>query len=146
MKCLYCQSTTNLHTEHLIPRSRGGRNVEGNLFRACRLCNTSKGNRLPSEWRKDLPPEIYELEKAALKLHPMIKARKSDRFTPKDTCINVRCTKEQKSKIETIAWSQGLGASTWLLSLGLRVERGAQMVEGRADFERLKAKYEPRLL
>ena len=37
----------------------------------------------------------------------------------KDDNINVRCTTDQKAAIEKAAMSEGMGASTWLLRLGL---------------------------
>jgi len=91
-----------------------------------------KNDRLPSEWRSDLPAAVYELEKIAISLHPAILPRKSkvgkNKLAPKDDHINVRCTREQKAIIEANAEREGLGASTWLLQLGLRVSRGAQIV------------------
>ena len=44
----------------------------------------------------------------------------------KENVINVRCTDQQKSAIESAASRDGLGASTWLLQLGLRAARGAE--------------------
>ena len=41
----------------------------------------------------------------------------------KDDHINVRCTKNQKALIEKAAARDGMGASTWLLQLGLRAAR-----------------------
>ena len=121
MKCLYCGSTKTVHTDHMVPRSRGGLRIEGNLFPACKSCNSSKGNRLPSEWRDDLPSEVYELEKAALKLHPEIPSRN---IKPIKACnINIRCTEQQKNILESIAIHEGMCVSTWLLQQGLRAER-----------------------
>ena len=39
---------------------------------------------------------------------------------PKEENINVRCTTQQKELLESVASSEGLGASTWLLHVGLR--------------------------
>ena len=39
----------------------------------------------------------------------------------KEEVINVRCTSQQKDLLETIASREGLGVSTWLLHVGLRV-------------------------
>lgn len=41
----------------------------------------------------------------------------------KDQHINVRCTDEQKAAIDAAAARDGMGSSTWLLSLGLRATR-----------------------
>lgn len=37
--------------EHVIPKSRGGSDEDGNIVPACNQCNTSKGARTPEEWR-----------------------------------------------------------------------------------------------
>ncbi len=49
--CTYCGGTTDLHCDHIFPRSRGGLDVESNLTTACGPCNLSKGARTPEEWR-----------------------------------------------------------------------------------------------
>jgi hypothetical protein len=126
MNCLYCGTTEDLETEHLVPSARGGLDINGNVFRACSKCNLEKSDRLPSEWRSDLSPAVYELERVALSLHPSVTARKSklgNNFVPKTENINVRCTSEQKARIEALAERNGLGASTWLLQLGLIAAR-----------------------
>ena len=120
--CLYCGSTTRkLGKEHLVPKSRGGTSVDGNVFLACQPCNASKGNRLPSEWRANLPGEVYELERVAIALHANHLRPRKVKVYLKNKAINVRCTKQQKRMLEAISASQGLGVSTWLLQLGLRV-------------------------
>lgn len=48
--CGYCRTSElitgiPLEIEHLVPRSRGGRTVEENLWLACRLCNAHKSDR-----------------------------------------------------------------------------------------------------
>jgi hypothetical protein len=73
MSCLYCGGTEKLGIEHLVPKTRGGLNIPENIFQACRKCNASKNKRLPSEWRKDLPPKVYALERRALHLHPPVR-------------------------------------------------------------------------
>jgi hypothetical protein len=47
---------------------------------------------------------------------------------PKEEIISVRCTSQQKVALEAIAAREGLGVSTWLLHVGLRVvqERKAE--------------------
>ena len=130
MKCLYCGSIENLEVEHLIPRARGGLDVEGNIFRACSSCNVSKNDRLPSEWRTDLPAEVYELERAALNLHAAVSPRKSrtvkNTKVLKEDHINVRCTEEQKEMIDRAAKRDGLGSSSWMLQIALRAAREAE--------------------
>ena len=52
--CAYCGcdlSKTQRHLDHVIPLKRGGSNWIGNLKWACRRCNTSKGDKLLSEWK-----------------------------------------------------------------------------------------------
>lgn len=48
--CQYCGARGKLLTiDHVIPRSRGGRDTWENLVTACLDCNTRKGDRTPSE-------------------------------------------------------------------------------------------------
>lgn len=50
--CLYCGQTFKLHQltrDHVVPRSRGGKNVWTNVVTACRRCNHYKSDRLPEE-------------------------------------------------------------------------------------------------
>lgn len=117
--CLYCGGNEKLGKEHLVPRTRGGLDIPENIFLACRKCNASKSDRLPSEWRKNLPPEIYELERLALHLHPKIPPRRRNKRVQKEKVFNVRCTEEQKELLDEVAARQGMGISTWLLHLGL---------------------------
>ena len=60
-RCIYCGLTLgdeqsgipltrrDFTLDHLIPRSRGGRNTWGNTACACLRCNQRKGNRTPHE-------------------------------------------------------------------------------------------------
>lgn len=48
-RCGYCGTTQNLTIDHVMPRSRGGRDTWDNLITACQRCNTEKGNRTPEE-------------------------------------------------------------------------------------------------
>jgi 5-methylcytosine-specific restriction endonuclease McrA len=47
-RCMYClgRATT---VDHVLPRSRGGRNTWLNTVAACEECNGRKGNRTPAE-------------------------------------------------------------------------------------------------
>ncbi len=50
--CQYCGknfSTENLTIDHLLPKSRGGKNTWKNLVAACKKCNQKKGCRTPQE-------------------------------------------------------------------------------------------------
>lgn len=48
-KCAYCYSTFNLTVDHVIPKSRGGKNNWENLVTCCLNCNHKKDNRTPEE-------------------------------------------------------------------------------------------------
>jgi 5-methylcytosine-specific restriction endonuclease McrA len=52
-RCLYCgtkkKDGSELELEHVLPRSRGGRNTWDNLVSSCRDCNRNKGDRTPEE-------------------------------------------------------------------------------------------------
>jgi HNH endonuclease len=50
--CQYCGERFNapdLTLDHIVPRSRGGKNAWDNLVTACALCNRKKDNRMPEE-------------------------------------------------------------------------------------------------
>ena len=52
-RCAYCDcnlTETKKHLDHIVPLKRGGSNWVANLAWACRHCNTSKGDKLLSEW------------------------------------------------------------------------------------------------
>jgi len=51
-RCVYCGDTdAPLCADHVVPLSRGGSNHPGNLVCCCIPCNSSKSDRLLSEWR-----------------------------------------------------------------------------------------------
>ncbi|MDB9313092.1 HNH endonuclease [Spirulina sp. CS-785/01] len=48
--CQYCNYRgDNLTLDHVVPRSRGGKDSWDNLVAACVRCNVKKGNRTPEE-------------------------------------------------------------------------------------------------
>ena len=49
-ECVFCRSTSNLTTDHLIPRSRGGDDSADNVVLACQSCNISRGEKGIFEW------------------------------------------------------------------------------------------------
>lgn len=49
-QCVYCGSSTDLTTDHLIPLSRGGNSIADNAVLACKTCNASKGDKGVFEW------------------------------------------------------------------------------------------------
>ena len=44
--CLFCGSVENLTIDHIIPISKGGKNLESNVQILCGTCNSKKGDRL----------------------------------------------------------------------------------------------------
>jgi 5-methylcytosine-specific restriction endonuclease McrA len=51
-KCQYCTKTLTFAkstVDHVVPRSRGGKNTWSNLVLCCANCNTRKGSMTPSE-------------------------------------------------------------------------------------------------
>ena len=48
-RCQYCGSHDRLTIDHVMPKSRGGRDTWENLVAACTPCNNRKGNRTPDE-------------------------------------------------------------------------------------------------
>ncbi|NJR41179.1 MAG: hypothetical protein HC781_22980 [Leptolyngbyaceae cyanobacterium CSU_1_4] len=46
-----CGSTQNLTLDHVIPLSKGGSDLPGNLACACLQCNSSKSDRTVQEWK-----------------------------------------------------------------------------------------------
>jgi 5-methylcytosine-specific restriction endonuclease McrA len=48
-RCQYCGSRDSLTIDHVLPKSRGGKDTWENLVAACTPCNNRKGNRTPEE-------------------------------------------------------------------------------------------------
>ncbi len=48
-RCQYCGSRDRLTIDHVMPKSRGGRDTWENLVAACTPCNNRKGSRTPEE-------------------------------------------------------------------------------------------------
>lgn len=52
--CAYCGDVPeDLHRDHVIPITKGGGNVLGNLVISCSTCNLSKGSKDLDEWYKE---------------------------------------------------------------------------------------------
>ena len=50
--CVYCEkqlSSEELSVDHVLPKSRGGKDTWDNLVTACKTCNCAKGDRTPEE-------------------------------------------------------------------------------------------------
>ena len=55
--CYYCGNRfkpSELTMDHLVPLTRGGKSVQGNLVPACKECNNKKKYLLPMEWEEYL--------------------------------------------------------------------------------------------
>jgi 5-methylcytosine-specific restriction endonuclease McrA len=48
-ECQYCESKNDLTIDHIIPRSKGGKDTWDNLVACCTSCNLKKGNKLLKE-------------------------------------------------------------------------------------------------
>ena len=48
--CVFCGSAEHVHTDYLIPRSRGGEAVVENRIHVCESCRASRGDRGIYEW------------------------------------------------------------------------------------------------
>lgn len=44
--CVKCGSKDKLHIDHIIPKSKGGKNSLDNIQILCQTCNLKKGNRV----------------------------------------------------------------------------------------------------
>jgi len=70
--CVYCDSTTRLSTDHVVPISRAGvdpriaalLDSSDNCVRACKSCNSSKSDRDVFEWYG--PERVDEIPKLVL--------------------------------------------------------------------------------
>jgi len=59
-ECCYCGSKKHLTLDHVVPRSRGGKNSWTNLVTCCSPCNIKKGNKTPDEALMKLHTKPYE--------------------------------------------------------------------------------------
>ena len=48
-KCVYCGISKNLTIDHVIPKSKGGKNTWENLVTCCNKCNLKKSDRTPEQ-------------------------------------------------------------------------------------------------
>jgi 5-methylcytosine-specific restriction endonuclease McrA len=73
-RCQYCGKwfqADELNIDHVIPRSRGGKNTWGNLVCSCIKCNRKKDNRTPKEaGMKLLKKPIKPSPKFEFRIHP----------------------------------------------------------------------------
>ena len=55
--CYYCGQSTpprELTMDHIVPISRGGKSIKGNVIPCCKKCNNNKKHLLPMEWEQYL--------------------------------------------------------------------------------------------
>ncbi len=57
--CQYCGIKSDLTLDHVMPKSRGGKDTWENLVTACNHCNVKKGNRTPDEAKMPLNISPY---------------------------------------------------------------------------------------
>jgi 5-methylcytosine-specific restriction endonuclease McrA len=58
-RCQYCGSTKHLTIDHVLPKSRGGKDTWENLVAACSRCNLKKGDNTPEEANMPLEREPF---------------------------------------------------------------------------------------
>lgn len=59
--CIYCDDPATT-SDHLVPKSRGGRDALANLRPCCFRCNQEKDDRTPAEWLGPYcPAELADL-------------------------------------------------------------------------------------
>jgi len=63
-KCVYCGGDRKLTLDHVLPKSRGGKNTWNNLVTCCAKCNVNKSDRTPEEAnmvmnQKPFKPNFY---------------------------------------------------------------------------------------
>lgn len=58
--CAYCGANRNLTLDHIMPKSRGGKNTWENMVTCCSRCNSKKNNRTPDEANMKLRVKPYK--------------------------------------------------------------------------------------
>jgi 5-methylcytosine-specific restriction endonuclease McrA len=58
-ECVYCGSKKQLTIDHVMPKSRGGKNEWTNLVACCFKCNLKKSNRTPEEAKMTMKHSPY---------------------------------------------------------------------------------------
>jgi len=72
--CIYCGSPNNLTIDHVIPKSKGGKNTWDNLTTCCKKCNAIKDNKTPAQANltmrhKPYNPSYVQLIKKTESMH-----------------------------------------------------------------------------
>ena len=77
-QCQYCDQpstkTQPLTLDHIIPESRGGPTVVGNLVAACPRCNTKKSNQSLEDFLTDHPERLTRIQKQVDQMVPLTSA------------------------------------------------------------------------
>jgi 5-methylcytosine-specific restriction endonuclease McrA len=85
-RCPYCGreiTKDTVHIEHLIPMSRGGLHVMGNVLGSCPTCNLSKGARTLGEWLDSSAPKKPLWTKGMVELFSIRLADMMDKYYEK---------------------------------------------------------------
>jgi len=72
-ECVYCGSKKDLTIDHILPKSRGGKNTWNNLITCCLPCNLKKGDKTPEEAKMPLrfqpkTPTLFANESSVSKI------------------------------------------------------------------------------
>lgn len=80
--CAYCEQPIEGQPDpdHVVPLSRGGKDVVGNLLPACRACNSDKADLTLEEWRvererRGLDPRRYSWSEGDERFHHLVPQR-----------------------------------------------------------------------
>lgn len=87
--CQYCGLRISMRTgtrDHVLPRSRGGRDVLSNVVTACHGCNAAKGDRTPAEAGLILTHEPRALTEEE-KLHCLLKSVRTRERATWQACL-----------------------------------------------------------
>lgn len=79
-ECVYCGSKSNLTIDHVIPKSKGGKDTWKNLVTACEPCNNAKNDL----WGDDLPDEFKIAMNTMYKPHGLLMMYKSVKIIPEE--------------------------------------------------------------
>jgi hypothetical protein len=109
-ECVFCGSRTDLTTDHLIPRNKGGGDSSDNLVLSCRLCNISRVDKGIFEWlgleKKDSLHRLVagKYLKQLLKLHEIVGTLEISKKELNQLCQNCLLPKvcEQWAKVNQL--------------------------------------------
>ena len=114
--CVYCEESSSLVIDHLLPRIRGGTDELNNLVLACRRCNSSKNNRTPYEWGN--LPNFGRFKTQPFNMEEPTSVRNNPIAAPEQRKkgIMVYFDEEVLARVDAQAKRQGLSRSSWLHS------------------------------